>query len=291
MIENAAQLTTILTEALRFAEARNADRLAWHLRSAHIALGPSDAPRTVTVDVIAGRVMNGTAPVPLTRIELAVVVALAIHEHGLSRAELADLLYPDADGDRSINSVKVAIHRARRRARPENLVICADGRYRLASHVYVDLPVIERAVQRLRRAVSLDVRDCALLDTVRERTSTERPQFMRDWGWFEPIERRVCDLRRNACMMLARDALRRDQLDRAVEIAAAISHRDPLDEEAAEVVIRSFLRLGDRTAAVLAYRRYAREVQAELRLPPPQDLLALIDRYPERPTANGRNRM
>ena len=76
---------------------------------------------------------------------------------------------------------------------------------------------------------------------------------------------------------MARDALQQERYERAIDLAMELVREDPLDEVAAEVAIRAFLLAGNRTAAVLEYRRYASALRREIDSPPSDDLRALVD--------------
>ena len=105
---------------------------------------------------------------------------------------------------------------------------------------------------------------------------------MLEWPWFDDVERRLRDLGHDLTLVLARDALRQERYERAIDLALELVREDPLDEVAAEVAIRAFLLAGNRTAAVLEYRRYASTLRREADIRPSDDLRALVGDPPVR---------
>jgi DNA-binding SARP family transcriptional activator len=276
MTEHRRRLAEALHEAIACAEAVDDDPSLAHLLAASRAVRDSSDAAAVLVDLISGRVVGREGSLPLTRAELAVVFLLAVFEYGLSGDEIADALYPEADALNGANAVKVGIYRARRRIGVPGAIRQRASRYVLGETVDVELRGIERQCRTWRALPALDRTARDGLGAARLRLAASRPAFMQQWGWFEATERRLRDLYRDVTMALARDALRAGRLEHAIELARELADRDPLDEEAAELGIRAFLRLGDRTSALLAYRRYAFHIRHELSLSPPQAMSALL---------------
>ncbi len=100
---------------------------------------------------------------------------------------------------------------------------------------------------------------------------------MLEWPWFDETEQHLRQLGHDVTVLLARDALRRDHYERTIELASEIAREDPMDEAAAEIAIKAFLLAGNRTAAVLEYRRYASVLRREIDCRPSDDLRALVN--------------
>jgi len=81
-------------------------------------------------------------------------------------------------------------------------------------------------------------------------------------------------------IFLAHDALRHDHFERAIELAEDLSRDDALDESAPDIAIRAYLQAGNRTAAILEYRRYASVLRREADASPSAELRQLIDDPP-----------
>ena len=114
-----------------------------------------------------------------------------------------------------------------------------------------------------------------LCDVYRRLCATRSPR-MQGWEWFAPIERRIAELRLDAAMVLASDALQRGEGQAALSYADAMIAYDPCDEPAREVAIRAHLQMGDRPAAMRHLRQYQKTLQAELQCDPSPALLALV---------------
>jgi DNA-binding SARP family transcriptional activator len=277
MIERTERLAQLLHDAILIAETSRDDTLIRHLRGARFALRDEAHHSAVRIDLLSGRVLARGVPVALSKAELAVVIALALHERGVPRDLLTDELYPDAEPLAAGKSLKVNVHRVRRRIGSADVIRYAAGRYGLGDEVDVELPRIEAEVRRaqLEPELSSELRD--RLERLRQRIRDGRPAFVLEWAWFDEVERRLTELGRLLALILARDALRRKRFERAIDLATELVHDDPLDENAAEIAIRALLEAGDRTAALLEYRRYASVLRREIQTNPSDGLRALVE--------------
>jgi len=277
MIEPRHRLAEALRDAIACAEDAHDDHSLQHLQAASRLLRETSLQAPVHVDIISGRVFIGGWPIPLSRTELATVILLALNEYGLSREEFGDALYPDADPVDGLNAVKVTIYRVRRRIGVPDTVRFRSGRYALGEFVDVELRRIECRLRKWRTTATFDCTDRDALERLRLRLIPVRPAFMQNWTWFQSTERRLRELYREVTTLIARDALRTDRLERAIELASDLAETDPLDEAAAEIGIRGILRLGDRTSALVAYHRYAVNIRRELSLSPRGTISALLN--------------
>ncbi|HEV2606552.1 MAG TPA: BTAD domain-containing putative transcriptional regulator [Xanthomonadaceae bacterium] len=270
-------MAQLLHEAILVAERTRDRTVLRHLRGARLSLHESfDTDVPIRVDIISGRVFARGLPIAFSRAELAVVIALALNERGVPSELLAEDLYPNADITAAANTLKVNVHRVRRRAGSHNVIRHADGRYRLGETIDVDLPRAESELRclRLGRCLTSEARD--RMERLRRRVLEGRPAFILQWSWFDETEQRLRELGRELTLLLARDALDEEHYQRALELVAELGREDPLDEVAAEIAIRAFLLAGDHAAAVLHYRRYASVLQREINSRPSEDLRALV---------------
>lgn len=279
MIERVERLEQLLHDAILLAENIAENPVARHLRCARLSLGEMRGTHDgVTVDILSGRVLAAGVPVALSRSELALVLALAVHgRSGASRELLADDLYPGSPLEAAFRSMKVTVHRVRRRIGSHDVLRCLDGGLMLGERVTVELPHIERDVHAALTTDGIDSEQRDRFEHLRQRMLDGRPAFLLDWPWFDECEARVRELGEKISLVLARDALKREQYQRAVDYATDLLHTDPLNESAAEIAIRAFLLAGDRTAAVLEYHRYATVLRREIDSRPSSSLRALVD--------------
>ena len=91
---------------------------------------------------------------------------------------------------------------------------------------------------------------------------------MERWAWFEPIERRIAELRCTAAELLAREALEGGRPGEALRYAEGIIEYDPCDELGRRLAIRAHVAAGDYGRARQEYRRYADALARELQLEP-----------------------
>jgi DNA-binding SARP family transcriptional activator len=236
----------------------------------------SEHQPAIRIDLLSGSVSVAGHNVHLARAEVAVLFALAADDRPLARDVLAEKLYPDADGDLAVNAVKVNVFRARHRLQRPDAIRYADGRYSLGWSVDVDFSRLEAMVRRQHAGV-LTVPERQVLERIRERARNGRPNFVLTWRWFETVERRVRDLLHDATIILAEDALLQQRHPDAIEFASELILDDPLDETAAEVLVRASVQRGDRTGAALFYKRYADALARELGGTPPPIFRLILD--------------
>ncbi len=278
MVERSERLAELLHDAILIAEQARDDGLLRHLHDAWLALRDwrqSNVP--LQVDILAGRVFSRGLPVAFAPAELAVVIALALTDRGLSRDLLAEDLYPHAEPGSALNALKVNVHRIRRRTGLPGIIRYDTGRYALGSMVEVELPRLEAEFRRLQTTQWLDTESRSWLERLRQRVLDGRPTFMLEWPWFDETEQRLRDLGHDLTTFLAYDALRGENYQHALVLATELTQADRLDEDAAEIAIRAFLQAGNRTAAIIEYRRYASLRQREGEPRPSDDLRALVE--------------
>jgi DNA-binding SARP family transcriptional activator len=279
VLDRNERLRSLLQDALGIAEEGADGALLRHLSAARRSIqGFTEPDRTITVDLLTGRVGVRGVRAPMSKGEFAVIAALSRTERGVARDVLAEELYPHVDAARAANTTKVFIYRARRRLASRDVICCRDGRYVLGDMVDVEVIRLEAEVRRLQvENVSLSTPLRERLERIQRRLSAGRPQFMLDWGWFEEMERRLCDLTRSVTMLLAYDALRRGDHVRAMSCACDLVRDDPLDEAATEVAIRACLSTGNRAGAIIEYSRYDGILRREIGSRPSHHLRTLIE--------------
>jgi DNA-binding SARP family transcriptional activator len=279
VLDRNERLASLLQDALLIAEGGADDSLLRHLSAARRSIaGWAEPNRTIQVDLLAGRVTVHGVRAPLSKCEFAVVAALSRSERGVGRELLAEELYPLAGPAHAANTMKVYIHRVRRRIGSRDVIGCCGGRYVLGDAVDVEIFRIEAEVRRLQvdgAALSSELRE--RLERLQRRLCEGRPQFMLDWEWFEETERRLCELTRSVTMLLAYDALRGGDHVRAMTFAYDLVRDDPCDEAATELAIRACLSTGNRVGAIIEYSRYDGTLRREIGSRPSHHLRTLID--------------
>jgi DNA-binding SARP family transcriptional activator len=227
------------------------------------------------IEILQGVVRRDGIPVRLTAREFEVVAALALHG-ACPTSKLADVLYPEADFESARSLVKVYVHRIRR-ALGYDFLECVRGSYQLAEGARVDAIEIERALERALTspAHESETRSLVLLELAR-RIRTIRSAEASTWNWFAAHAERFSELGRMFALRSARAALQGGDYERAIAIATQLGWEDPCDEQVREFVIKAYVRLGERGAAVREYRAYARTLRSELDLVPSSSLRDLM---------------
>jgi DNA-binding SARP family transcriptional activator len=230
------------------------------------------------VEISTGIVRTTGRDVRLSGREQELLFALALRREPTARVRLAAMLWPELDEDGARNALSVCLHRLRRHLGEEAIVRDGEG-YRLCDDCKVDLWDMEEriGILRTRSRPRLDDGERAALAAFATALRNERPARTEGWEWFEPVARRLGELRIDVTHRLAADALDRGDPVTALERASEIVASDPFDEPAREVVIRAHLALGDRAAALRHYRQYREMLLAELSCEPSATLTKIVD--------------
>jgi DNA-binding SARP family transcriptional activator len=228
-----------------------------------------------TVDTIEASVLKDGVRVTLGSKERAVVMALALHGGPLSRERLSDLIHADEGDVGSPESVKVYVHRVRRRTSPA-FIISIDGAYelneavRVAKTTFRDVDSESKDLSRL---------DAAKLEAYRLRARKLRAPLhgpMAEYDWFAGVALAHQRSGRQLALNLTRELMaRRSYLD-AIQIATELTFEDPCDEEAWETVIRCQVLLGQRSAAAHSYRFLSASLEKDLGVRPSFDGYQLL---------------
>ena len=230
----------------------------------------------IALEILAGRVrVDGTAA-RLSGREFELLTAIAQRREPTGRSRLAGMLWPDLDEFAARNALSVCLHRLRAHlGREDAIERDADG-YRLHVDAFVDVWEIERAAVTLRTRDRMRESERAALHRAWERLCEERNAALERWEWFEPIVRRMTELRTAIAHRLAGDALESGDPDAALAYAVDVIAYDPCDEPAREIAIRAHLANGDRAAALRSFRQYRDVLRNELQVEPSGALAALV---------------
>ncbi|MDQ6941869.1 MAG: bacterial transcriptional activator domain-containing protein [Candidatus Eremiobacteraeota bacterium] len=267
-----SRLAHLLREAITIAESVPAETgVLSHLHRARTSLGDLETVPDLRVDVLSGLAFTASGQLALSPSETAVLVILGLNGRRMHRDVLAAELYGDGDPRNATNSLKVAVHRVRRRVGRADVIRRDRGGYALADWVIIDVPVL-----------ACTSGDCCsppelrALELLRTRLRASRPGFMLEWAWFDETERRLRDLEHDVTVALAYHALRSRHHYAAIELADELAREDPLDESAVEIFLRAFGELGKGELAEVHYQRYASRVKRETDSAPSQELQRLV---------------
>jgi len=205
----------------------------------------------------------------------ALIAALAVDERAVSRDTLCDRLWPDMPLESARNALKMCVRRTRQQLGDPDAIVSVKSTYMLGGGVEVDvraLPALRSAVARGTSATA----DVAVIESSFERLRRGRPHAFGRWEWFEDTERVMQAATRELGEFLARDALRRADTARALQIAEFLVGLDPLDEAARGIKIEAHLATENRGAAILEYQHYRKLLERELDVEPSAQLKELL---------------
>lgn len=271
-----------------YPNAHDVARLNLEFRTISTALaGPAAAPlfsglRTrpsndLRLSLCAGTASRDGYDVALSDREFALLATLALARRKLGRHELCDRLWPDRDLESAAGLLKVYVHRVRARFGTANIIDTRGGGYHIGDGVAVDLYEIETTLRAADASAGiLDAQQRRLLQRTLDGIIGQGYRRLEALESYAEIERRCLTAALGCARTLVEDALADDDGARAVAIAAEFASLDPADENAAELLIRTQLRLGRRDAATRTFRAFCRSLRDELDLPPPPYLSSLL---------------
>ncbi len=195
---------------------------------------------------------------------------LALHDRRLTRAYVADTLWPDTDEEKAHANLRTALWRLKRPGR--DVLVVTAGELGLDESVAVDVRTLHQAAREHRRRGTLP--DPELLLDLRGELL---PGCWDAWVVFDR-ER----LRQEAVQLFeaaARAALAREERSLALLLGLGAVECDPLRESANVLAVRVRLASGDVVGAVNHARSYARLLDEEIGVGPPSLLADLLWTY------------
>lgn len=199
----------------------------------------------------------------------------------VSQEQLADLLWPDADGDAARRSFDTTLHRLRRTLGDERLLRLERGRLSLAPGLtWSDVGALERTNTALRRAVQADA-DEAVVEASQNRLIERAagvPPSGADHVAFEPNR---AALRRELGRTLDRAGAywqERDAWQKAIAALEARLRLDPVAEAPYLQLMRIHAARGLPAEALAVYRRCRETVRSVLGIAPGPEVEALRQR-------------
>jgi len=194
---------------------------------------------------------------------------VALGGRGVGEAELAEMLWPNADGDRAHSSLKVNVHRLRRLL-GEECIVWGNGLLSLAArHAWVDAWALERALGALESALAAR-QEAPVAALAAAAVALNRGAYLRadtnPWtlGARERLRAKFLRIVGNAAEALvsagnAAEAMR--CYEKSLEV-------DPAAERFYQGLMRCHLDLGERADGLAVYQRCRETLARELALSP-----------------------
>lgn len=192
---------------------------------------------------------------------------LLAHPEGVRREQVGDLFWPDLPPSR-MNSVFHTVLYRLRRALFNDCVVYQDGRYRLNEQVYwwYDVREFERLLDEARKVEDPQERIARYQEALALYRGDYLEEFYSDWCQQE--RERLRERYMAAAMQLADLYLEQGEPELAIGVCQSVLARDRYQERAYHRLIRAHAAMGDRTAAIKAYRQCVDLLREDLGLDP-----------------------
>lgn len=229
----------------------------------------------VFVDVAAGEVLVNGKPAKVSDGVMQLLVALAVRRGTARRDALIDMLWPDLDALSAASALKMRVHRARHQLGDPSVLLVERGRYALGPHVTTNYDeILDSAARVYPEMLSQQAR--TTLELLLHPFWNMEDAMWAQWTWFMPYGRALGDAAQTLAHVLTRDALVREEYDRALRIARSMSATRPLDERPRVLIVQALLAAGKRSEALQEYMEYQTRLRRELDLEPSPELKALL---------------
>ncbi|MEU9317307.1 AAA family ATPase [Streptomyces sp. NPDC048295] len=202
----------------------------------------------------------------------ALVKLLAVTPgHRLHREQILDLCWPDTEPQAATNSLRVALHAARRALEPElapraiSSYLVSDGAQLLLAPATVRVDA-DQAEEAARSALASG--DVAELEKASEQFEGELLPEDRYAGWAERRRRQLSALQEEIRVALASAFLEQGDLPKAEATAASVLSASPAEEVAHRILMNVYLRQGLRLRAVRQYHVCRDALETELGVRP-----------------------
>ncbi len=211
-------------------------------------------PPSVMISLYAGGVFVSGAAIDLTARDFVVLAHLAWTESPVLPETLETMIWPDLVGS-ARNNVQVHVYRLRNALGDRNAILLTRAGYRLRDDLAVDLREVREALDASFREVTLAAPLRERLETMFARMSIGRPARIVRKAAFAPIEAALRSSTVAVAKRLGIDAFEAEHYERALTYARHAIGDDPMDEQAASLIVRSLTALGRDQEAAREYER------------------------------------
>lgn len=216
--------------------------------------------------------LSGTEEINLPVSAQRLVALIALRERPLSRAYLADVLWPDRTPERALADLRMALWRANHGG--ARVVASTGTRLCLQPHVRVDVRTLT-TFGRARAATSI----IPLLDGLSWFDLSL--DLLPDWDddWLVDDREGVRQLRLHALERMIDELSLTSHHAEAIQAALAAVRLEPLRETAHAALIRAYLAEGNRSEALRQFSRFRANLEAELGVEPSEPVRQLISSF------------
>lgn len=206
---------------------------------------------------------------------------LLIHPEGRTREQVGLAFWPDASPSQLRNNFHVTLHRLRRALGTAEWVALSGDRYRIVPEAIEQFDVASFEGNLVEARRSLKRQQEGAVAALEQALGHYRGDFLDGepaGDWHLEHRERLQRLYVEALMELGGRLAAEERHAKAAEAYRRVLARDELHEEALLALMRCHARLGERSQALRAYRRFAERLRAELEAEPG----AALARYAER---------
>ena len=234
-------------------------------------MNSSNLLQPIQLKLLGGFMLSGTEEIGLPISVQRLVAMLALRERPLSRAYLADALWPDCSPERSLADLRTTLWRANRCG--TRIIVTAGMRLCLHSQVWVDVRVLRdfgSETNHATRNLLTQLAGISWLDLSLD--------LLPDWydEWLVDDRESVRQLRLHTLERLTDELSLRGRHEEAIQAALAAVHLEPLRETAHAALIRAHLAEGNRSEALRQFYRCRDVLVAELAVEPSESMRKLI---------------
>ena len=231
--------------------------------------------RELEIDTISGEVRWKGEVVNIEQRPFQLLLFMALKRAPVRIDEIVTALWPGKNSTEMANAFRVHIN-ALRNALSKAAIRYENERYSLACSTVLDVQVLEARLSRSRTNPVLSAEDRAFIaDAIRR--FEQHDGIYAECQWLVELTNHLSEVRFEALLSLARDALTASAYTDAVAYAQRASHLQPWDEAACEIVIRALLSQGKRTDAFRHYHLFRDDLARSLVIQPSPSLVALIE--------------
>ncbi|WP_037771074.1 AfsR/SARP family transcriptional regulator [Streptomyces sclerotialus] len=230
------------------------------------------SPAGLSLGLLSGfRLRTSTGSTSVVRGAQRLIALLALQERPLSRAYVADALWPCGRPDRAGANLRSCLWRVHRVCGP--LIETSAQQLALADGVAVDVRAASRRAYRLLDETD-PCEDCLTAATLADLSLDLLPDWYDEWVLVE--REHFHQLRLHALEAMCERLVAAGRYGVAVDAGLAAVHAEPLRESSHRAVIRAHLAAGNDWEAARQYVRCSRTLQRELGIEPSPALRNLV---------------
>jgi len=203
-----------------------------------------------------------------------------MHPEGRTKEQVGLAFWPDASAAQLRNSFHVTLHRLRKALGGSEWVTIEGERYRIDPALVADFDAgaFEREVRDARRAVEKEQQGASV--ALEKALSRYRGDFLDGEpvsDWHLEHRDRLQMVYVDAMMLLGARFEVEERHSKAAEVYQRVLARDELHEEAVLALMRVHAAMGERSAALRLYQRFADRMRTELDAEPARETARFVE--------------